>query len=1021
VSLSTASLRASSERLLTPLYLPFVLLVFTASGFAGLIYESIWSHYLKLFLGHAAYAQTLVLAIFMGGMALGAWLASRFSARWRDPIRAYALVEATIGLTSLFFHELFLWATALAFDHVVPALGSPAAVHAFKWSLAGMLILPQSVLLGMTFPLMTGGILRMRPDRSGYVVAMLYFTNSLGAALGVIAAGFYLIGAAGLPGTMAAAAVVNLSVAAAALLLPRNGAALPPAAPAQRLPAAELAQYRLLLIVAALTGMSSFMYEIGWIRMLALVLGSSTHAFELMLSAFILGIAFGGLWIRRRIDSATDSIRLLGAVQIAMGICALATLPVYAASFGFMQSVVATLSATERGYAAFNLISHAICLAVMFPAAFCAGMTLPLATVSLLRKGAGERAVGQVYGANTLGAIAGVLFAVHVGLPLLGLKGLIVAGAAIDLALGVLILARFGGMAPRLHAGVAAGVALLALVAALAGVRLDAHDMASGVYRMGELLNKTRNEVLFQQDGKTATISVTSDGESVSLRTNGKSDGGVHIGGGEPYGDEMTMTLLGALPQFLAPEARRVANIGFGTGITAHVLLSSRRFEAVDTVEIEPAVVEASARHLRRFNARALEDPRSRVYFDDAKTFFSSRPGRYDVIISEPSNPWVSGVASLFTTEFYRDVRRYLRDDGLFLQWIQLYETSPALLATVVAALEENFADYELWMASQGDLVIVATNRKAVPRLDPSAFESPELRADLKRFRISGLDDLLLHRLGSKQALAPYFAALGAQANSDFYPTLDLNAARARFMRTDAYELPGLIQAGLPVLELFDPAAAAVQPSKLTPGERPWWQRAQWIRQADAVRQYLESGNAHHLAGLNPELGGELVLLRASVVRCEVGVPSETLTLQFASLAHGVSGHLPRSDRKAFWALLRGSACAERLGESVARWLRLHAAVADGGANEIAEAAKALLDQDSGLRGRLLAHAVAAYMAGKILSGDSGAAMRAYAKHRTNMGPAAREWLPVFRVLVGHAERGAPPRVAAPEARKPAG
>ena len=293
---------------------------------------------------------------------------------------------------------------------------------------------------------------------------MLYFTNSLGAAIGVLASGFYLIEAAGLPGTLAAAGAVNLAVAAGAVLLPRARSAAParPAEPAPR-PAA-VPQLRLLLAVAALTGLSSFMYEIGWIRMLALVLGSSTHAFELMLSAFILGIAGGGLWIRRRADGAADTLRLLGLVQLVMGIAALATLPVYASSFHLMQTAVGALALTESGYAAFNVISHGIALAVMFPAAFCAGMTLPLITVSLLRRGAGEAAIGQVYGANTAGAIAGVLVAVHLGLPLLGVKGVIVAGAAIDLALGVWLLAVAAGRTWRIPAlsGAAAGAAAVA-------------------------------------------------------------------------------------------------------------------------------------------------------------------------------------------------------------------------------------------------------------------------------------------------------------------------------------------------------------------------------------------------------------------------------------------------------------------------------------------------------------------------------------------------------------------------------
>ena len=188
--------------------------LFTLSGFAGLIYESIWSHYLKLFLGHAAYAQTLVLAIFMGGMALGSWLCSHYSARWRNLLAGYAIAEAVIGLCALVFHRVYVEATGFAYDSVMPALGSPFAANAFKWALSTLLILPQSVLLGMTFPLMSAGLIRGYPDRSGGTIAMLYFTNSLGAAVGVLASGFVLIGLVGLPGTILTAGLLNILLAA---------------------------------------------------------------------------------------------------------------------------------------------------------------------------------------------------------------------------------------------------------------------------------------------------------------------------------------------------------------------------------------------------------------------------------------------------------------------------------------------------------------------------------------------------------------------------------------------------------------------------------------------------------------------------------------------------------------------------------------------------------------------------------------------------------------------------------------
>jgi spermidine synthase len=990
------------RRLALPFFLPMALVIFTASGFAGLIYESIWSHYLKLFLGHAAYAQTLVLAIFMGGMAIGAWLASRWSQRWKDLLLVYALIEVVVGLASLAFHGVFVAATAFAFDSVIPSLGSPAAVHAFKWTLAAVLILPQSILLGMTFPLMTGGVLRIRPERSGYAVAMLYFTNSLGGAVGVLTGGFYLIEAAGLPGTLAAAAVVNLAVALGACLLPR-GAARPPAPVAAPAAAAAVPQLRLLLLVAALTGMSSFMYEVAWVRMLALVLGSSTHAFELMLSAFIFGIAFGGLWIRRRADSAASTVRLLALVQIAMGIAALATLPVYGSSFRAMQSILGALSLTEGGYAAFSVASHAICLAVMFPAAFCAGMTLPLITVSLLRAGAGEGAIGQVYGANTLGSIVGVLAAVHLGLPLLGTKGIIMAGAIIDLALGVLLLA-LAAPAPRraAHAGGAAALAgVVVLVAALA-VRLDAHDMASGVYRLGTLLDKDRDKLVFHEDGKTATVSLTSNGDTISLRTNGKVDAAIGVNGGPPSGDEVTMTLLGALPQFLAPEARRIANIGFGSGMTTNVLLASKTIEAVDTVEIEPAIVEA-ARRMGSFNARALQDPRSRIHFEDAKTYFASRHARYDVIVSEPSNPWVSGAASLFTTEFYRDMRRYLREGGLFVQWLQVYELSPVLVATVVAALEENFSDYEVWLANSGDLIVVAANGGNVPGLDARAFDNPRLRADLERFHIRNLDDLRLHRLGGRSVLGPYFRAYGAQANSDFSPALDLKAPLARFMRASAGEIPELVQAPVPVLRQFErPGTPPPDPARLSPGERHWWPRDAWSRQALAVTPFLR-GEDGAAASFSTALATDLALLRATVVECRLRPLPDSLPMQLAGLARATVYLLPAEAAKT-WDLVQRSPCSTRLAPEVRRWARLHAATAAGDPTAMAAIGGEILKAHPELRGELLGHALAAYMAGSILQGESGVAFQAYSAHRRRIDPAWRE---TFRLLVGQADFGA--------------
>ena len=446
-------------------------IIFGLSGAAGLMYESIWARYLGLFVGHAAYSQILVLTIFLGGMAIGALIIGRRSHQLRDPLRAYAFAELGLAGIALLFHELFLSVTSFAHASIFPALAGSVLLTVIKWTIAGMLILPQAVLLGMTFPLMAAGVLRRFAVGPGNTLSILYFTNSLGAAIGVLIAGFYLVKLAGLPGTLLAAALLNLTVALVAYLLTYRS---PLAEAPQTAPTGTVAEPRaveavpferlvpFLLTVSFGTALASFIYEISWLRMLALVLGSTTHSFELMLSAFILGLALGAFWIRKRSDRWTHPLRALGIVQWVMGLTALATLPLYISSFGWMAQLINTFAKTYDGYTGFTLARYAICLAVMLPSTFCAGMTLPLITRTLLAAGSGERAIGSVYGLNTLGSIAGVTIAGLVAMPVIGLKALLITGAVGDMGLGAWILFVVAGWTkgtPRLaYAAISATV-----------------------------------------------------------------------------------------------------------------------------------------------------------------------------------------------------------------------------------------------------------------------------------------------------------------------------------------------------------------------------------------------------------------------------------------------------------------------------------------------------------------------------------------------------------------------------------
>jgi len=396
--------------------------LFAISGFCGLIYESIWSHYLKLFLGHAAYAQTVVLIVFIGGLALGSWLAGTFALRVRRPLLAYAAAEFAIGVMALLFHRVFVGSTNWAYDVLLPMTCSAESWCWTQWAFAALLIVPQSVLLGTTFPLMSGGILRLDPQFPGGKLSLLYFLNSIGAVVGVLASGFLLIPTVGLPGALFTAGICNILLAITVYMSDKDTS--PAAQVAVERGEGGGAQYDAilpwLLGIALVTGLSSFIYEVAWVRSLSLVLGSATHSFELMLSSFILGLALGGLWIKRRIDRIADPVRFLAVVQVLMGLFAVLTLPVYAFTFDLMAWFFDAVQKSDNGWVLFNLFSQVLCLLVMLPATFMAGMTLPLITVLLMRSRLGEKSIGTVYAANTLGGIIGVIVAVHLALPLLG-------------------------------------------------------------------------------------------------------------------------------------------------------------------------------------------------------------------------------------------------------------------------------------------------------------------------------------------------------------------------------------------------------------------------------------------------------------------------------------------------------------------------------------------------------------------------------------------------------------------------
>lgn len=778
-----------------------LLLVFVLSGFAGLIYQSVWSQYLGLFLGHAAYAQALVLAIFMGGMAIGALIISNYGENQKNLIQKYAVIEAIIGVFGLLFHFIFNFFVGLSYDVLIPATDSSFLISVIRWSVASILIIPQTILLGMTFPLMSGGLIRRFPNQDGSLLGGLYFTNSIGAAFGALLSTFVLLPKFGLMGATIVAGVLNILVAVFAFLLsyrPEPNISNVSTHINKQDTHINLKNSSLLRVVlfgTALSGAASFAYEIIWIRMLSMAVGSTLHAFELMLTSFIAGIAFGGLWVRKKADKTQVPLKFVGFMQIAMGLAALFSLLVYSHSFDWVGWLMQALTKTESGYGLYTFGTAMIAILIMMPAAFFAGTTLPLFTVALLRHNHGEKAIGQVYASNTLGSIFGVFLTIYCLIPFLGLKLALVLSALIDMAIGVYLI-RYQAQTKQDFkiAGMAVFSVLIATALAMQ-VRFDPLKLASGVFRHGEASLGDDTKIAYYKDGKTASISAAyfSGSQTMNIATNGKPDAGVSMNPNNPPApDESTMILASALPLSFHSNPDNIGVIGFGSGMTTHTFLGDSRVKKVDTIEIEEAMVEGAKVFGQRVE-RAYHDPRSHIIIDDAKSYFSGQKTKYDIIVSEPSNPWISGIGSLFATEFYEFIPRHLNDNGLFVQWIQLYEINDRLVSSILKGLTTNFADYKAYVI-HSDLIIVASPKAKLPKESDVIFQGV-LKQELSYQGIDSLKELTAYRVADNQILRAYANLHDTRINSYYYPYLSMEAPKTRFQNSVA----NLLSADLPL------------------------------------------------------------------------------------------------------------------------------------------------------------------------------------------------------------------------------
>lgn len=701
------------------------LALFFLSGASGLVYEIAWSRLLLFVFGGTTLAVTTVLTCFMGGLALGSYLGGRFCTRLARPERAYGILEVGLGAFCTLVPVLFQMATPL-YGRLAGLVGdSPPLLTLARVLVSGVILLVPTTCMGATLPLLAEAFAR-RSGRAGRDVGRLYGFNTAGAFAGCVVAGFWLLPAVGIRSSIWLAALVNLCAGAAAFLLsPQSEPAGLPAAdadtggdrrtePARSLPRA---------VVLGLFGASGFAamgFQVAWTRALVLSLGSTTYAFSSIVSCFILGLAVGSLTTSRRVDRWNTPLGVAGGLEAAIALSALMIAPL----LGEMPGLVSWLS-REAGASFGRVVAleMSCVLGLLLVPTFCMGALLPIVCRICDPGGASAgRSVGDVYAANTAGTILGAAAAgfVLIPSPAVGVQGTMLFGSALSGLIATVFLLAGRRHGRPLALGLISAAWLLGAGVAAAAGPWNRELMVSGPY-----LGRARSPqgILFYREGDDATVAVTgSREEGLSLRVNGKPDAST----GWP--DMVTQQLSGQLPLLLRADAQDVCVIGLGSGTTVGAVLS-HPVARVDVAEISPAVCEA-ARYFSGVNNGALTDPRVHLRRADGRNFLLLTDRKYDVVISEPSNPWMSGVANLFTREFFTLARARLKPGGIHCQWMQGYRIETADLGAVLRTFGEVFPHTQLWSTGFLDFLIIGSDRPLDLDLESQylAFGRPKVR-----------------------------------------------------------------------------------------------------------------------------------------------------------------------------------------------------------------------------------------------------------------------------------------------------
>ncbi|TET33307.1 MAG: hypothetical protein E3J72_17175 [Planctomycetota bacterium] len=776
----------------------FVIIAAFASGTAALLEELGFFAMMEIGFGATHLTLAAITTAFLGGLALGSWLGGRYADRVRRPLFVYGVLEVAIGITVLLLTVLLPHAISLSYA-VVPDYPEHIGLAALvKFIISVIVLLLPTTCMGATLPMLVRSFVR-RDSVHGTGFAAVYSINTLGAMLGPLFAAFLLMPALGTFWTLLIAAGLNVLVGAGAMLAGRK-AILPEVwlgipAPEKTAPVLSRKEKHALIIamiLAALSGALGLIFEITWTKVFALVIGSTIYSFAIVLSVMLAGIALGSLIAAGLVRRIRDGLFAYACIMVLLAGSALAVAPIGGqAFFGWIVTIVVESNGQFSTIVASEFM---LLFAVMLVPTCCMGAALPL-LVHAARGSLGTlgRRIGNVYAANTIGAIVGAILVGGLFIPLIGLQGTLMLAVII----GIAIVGEIGFFRV-LRGRYARGCILLALavvlvVGALITPRWDQALLTSAPYLYSgtkynepEDVGEYAGKILFYREGAEGVVSVHEDVFGYRmLKINGKTDASTHT-------DVKTQLLAGYLPTFLRPKAKTALCIGLGAGITLDALVRGG-VPQVDAVEISPDV-HAALKHFGCINHNVADSPNVRYYIDDARSFVRGTPRKYDIIVSVPSNPWIAGVSHLFTAEFFEDVREKLTDDGVFVQWIQMYDGISAKdFYGVIRTFGEGFEKVQLWEGRLGyDYLIVGSSKPlkidALALLETLSDDNSNAAIDFRPVPIRTPPPILVSLVMDRNNLIDKTPAKDSPAIHDDRNMLAFRGVRSLFA-SESYEI----------------------------------------------------------------------------------------------------------------------------------------------------------------------------------------------------------------------------------------